>query len=545
MIGIATSRKKIREVEEAAQKKAEDERTILEKAKAEADKILAEAKEHGEQKRDAMVLEAEARAKLAESRIQEADAHRKAAEVEAKELVLKAKDEAEKERTRLLSSAEARSIDLEKRAAKRDDLIREKETLLTNRELELTKRESGVQAKEQAVKALETKADELVQAREATLQQVANMTADEARKQLIERYIDEARRGAANDAKRIEDETRLEAEKKAKRVIGLAIQRYAGEYVQDRSVTSVHLPNDELKGRIIGREGRNIRALQEATGVDFIVDDTPETIVVSSFDPVRREAARIALEKLIADGRIHPTRIEEVVQKAHAEVERSMQEAAEQAMAELSVTRVHPELIKLLGRLRFRYSYAQNVLRHSVEAGFLCGLMAAELGLNVRQARRAGLLHDIGKAVSHEQEGGHAIVGGQLARKFGEDEVVANAIACHHNDEPCNSVLGHLVTAADTLSGARPGARREMLESYIQRLHELEQLSSSFNGVERAYAIQAGREIRVLVEPAEVSDAESAILAREIARRVEDSLSYPGQIRVTVVRETRAVDYAK
>jgi ribonuclease Y len=371
------------------------------------------------------------------------------------------------------------------------------------------------------------------------------MTGDEARNILIEQYKDEARRAAATDAKIIEDQAREEAEKRAKRVVGIAIQRYAGDHVQERSVTSVHLPNDELKGRIIGREGRNIRALQEATGVDFIVDDTPETIVVSSFDPIRREVARIALDKLILDGRIHPTRIEEVVAKAQEEVERAMREAAEQAMLELSVTRVHPEIVKLLGRLRYRYSYAQNVLRHSVEAGFIAGLMAGELGLNVRQARRAGLLHDIGKAVSHEQEGGHAVIGGQLARKYGEDEVVANAIAAHHDDEPCRSVVGHLVAAADTLSGARPGARREMLESYVRRLEDLERLSTSFKGVERAYAIQAGREVRVLVEPSEVSDAESALLAREISRKIEENLSYPGQIRVTVVRETRAIDYAK
>ncbi|MCU0691901.1 MAG: ribonuclease Y, partial [Polyangiaceae bacterium] len=467
------------------------------------------------------------------------------ADVEAKEVVLRARQDAQRESASAVEDVQARIKQQEERAGRREHVLREKEDLLASRELDLTQRDKSLQARDQQLKAQEQKVAELVQTQSAKLEQIASMSGEQARQTLIDQYKDDARRAAANDAKRIEDEAREEAEKRAKRIVGLAIQRFAGEYVQDRSVTSVHLPNDELKGRIIGREGRNIRALQEATGVDFIVDDTPETIVVSSFDPIRREVARIALEKLIVDGRIHPTRIEEVVTKSQDEVERAMREAAEQAMLELSITRVHPELVKLLGRLRYRYSYAQNVLRHSVETGFLCGLMAAELGLNVRQARRAGLLHDIGKAVSHEQEGGHAVVGGQLTRKYGEDEIVSNAIACHHNDEPCRSILGHLVAAADTLSGARPGARREMLESYVKRLEDLERISASFTGVERVYAIQAGREVRVLVEPSEVSDAESALLAREIARKVEESLTYPGQIRVTVVRETRAIDYAK
>jgi ribonuclease Y len=356
---------------------------------------------------------------------------------------------------------------------------------------------------------------------------------------------EEARRGAVLEAKRIEELAREEAEKRAKKVIGVAIQRYAGEHVQERAATAVHLPSDELKGRIIGREGRNIRALQEACGVDFIVDDTPETIVVSAFDPIRREVARVALERLVQDGRIHPSRIEEVVEKARHDVERGMDEAARSVLDELRISRVHPEITKLVGRLRHRYSYAQNVLRHSVECAHLTALMAGELGLDTKQALRAGLLHDIGKAVSHEQEGGHAVIGGALARKYGEDAVVANAIACHHDDEPAISVIGHLVTAADALSGARPGARREALESYVKRLHDLESIATRFMGVERSFAIQAGREVRVMVEPGEVTDAEAALLAREISRAIEEELTYPGQVRVTVVRETRAVDYAK
>ena len=539
------SRKKIEEVEEAAKKSRQGDEEIVKRAREEAKQIVERARDEGTKERDALVLEGESRRKVSDSRIKEAEAQLKTAEVEARELVLKARAEAEQGATRALAEVDERIKEREQGVNKRERILREKEDLQSNRELDLTRRDKELQVNEQQSKARDAKIGELVKAQELKLEEIAGMSADEARRRMMEQYKDDARRAAANDAKRIEDDAREEAEKRAKRIVGLAIQRYAGEYVQERSVTSVHLPNDELKGRIIGREGRNIRALQEATGVDFIVDDTPETIVVSSFDPIRREVARIALEKLILDGRIHPTRIEEIVTKSQDEVERAMREAAEQAMLELSITRVHPEIVKMLGRLRYRYSYAQNVLRHSVECGFLCGLMAAELGQNVRQARRAGLLHDIGKAVSHEQEGGHAVVGGQLARKYGEDDVVSNAIAAHHDDEPCRSIIGHLVAAADTLSGARPGARREMLESYVKRLEELEQISASFTGVERAYAIQAGREVRVLVEPSEVSDAESALLAREIARKVEDSLSYPGQIRVTVVRETRAIDYAK
>jgi ribonuclease Y len=300
-----------------------------------------------------------------------------------------------------------------------------------------------------------------------------------------------------------------------------------------------------MKGRIIGREGRNIRALQETCGVDFIVDDTPETIVISGFDPVRREVARIALEKLILDGRIHPTRIEEVVAQVRADLEAATGEAGEHALSDLGITHVHSELAKLLGRLKYRYSYAQNVLKHSIEVGYLAGLMAAELGQNQLLARRAGLLHDIGKGVGHEQEGAHAAVGGQQARKFGEDPLVAGAIASHHEDPPPTSLLANLIIAADALSAGRPGARREVLEAYVKRLKDLENISASFKGVDKSFAIQAGREVRVMVEPGQVSDEEAALLAREISKRIEEELTYPGQIRVTVVRETKAVEYAK
>jgi ribonuclease Y len=495
--------------------------------------------------REARLLESETSLRSLQAQLKATEAQIKSAELEAKETLLKARETGEAEARLAADQALRRIKDQEERTAKREQVIREKEDLTASRELDLTRREKALVARELQAQAHEATASHLVEQQKTRLEQIAGMSEEQARNQLIEQYRDEARHAAANDAKHIEDAAREEAEKRAKRIIGIAIQRFAGEHCQERSVTSVALPNDELKGRIIGREGRNIRALQEATGVDFIVDDTPETIVVSSFDPIRREVARIALEKLIVDGRIHPTRIEEVVLKAQEEVERACREAAEQAMMELGVTRLNPEVVKMLGRLRYRYSYAQNVLRHSVETGFLAGLMASELGLNVRMARRAGLLHDLGKAVSHEQEGAHAVIGAQMLRKHGEDETVANAVASHHDDEPCKSVLGHLVAAADTLSGARPGARREILETYVRRLEDLERISAGFKGVEKAYAIQAGREIRVLVEPSEVSDAESALLAREIAKKIEESLTYPGQIRVTVVRETRAIEYAK
>jgi ribonuclease Y len=544
-IGWLVTRSGARQLPPAPVPRMTEDAEALERAKEEAQQIVEAARAEATREREGRLRETEASLKSLQAQLKATEAQIKAAEVEAKEALLKAREAAEAEARRTSDAAVKRVKEQEDRAARREQVVREKEDLISSRELDLTRREKTLVGREQQAVAHETTAAQMVEQQKARLEQIAGMSGDEARNLLIDRYKDEARRAAATDARHIEEAAREEAEKRAKRIIGIAVQRFAGEHSQERSVTSVALPNDELKGRIIGREGRNIRALQEATGVDFIVDDTPETIVVSSFDPIRREVARIALEKLIIDGRIHPTRIEEVVLKAQDEVDRSCRDAAEQAMMELGVTRLNPEIVKLLGRLRFRYSYAQNVLRHSVETGFLAGLMASELGLNVRQARRAGLLHDVGKAVSHEQEGAHAVIGAQLLRKYGEDEIVANAVASHHEDEPCNSVMGHLVAAADTLSGARPGARREILETYVKRLEDLERISAGFKGVEKAYAIQAGREIRVLVEPSEVSDAESALLAREIAKKIEEALSYPGQIRVTVVRETRAIEYAR
>ncbi|MDH4008226.1 MAG: ribonuclease Y, partial [Desulfuromonadales bacterium] len=355
----------------------------------------------------------------------------------------------------------------------------------------------------------------------------------------------EARHDAAKLIRQIEDEAKENADKKAKKILSLTIQRYAGDYVAEKTINSVALPSDEMKGRIIGREGRNIRAIEAATGIDLIIDDTPEAVIISGFNPVRREVARLSLERLITDGRIHPSRIEEVVKKAEQEVDGTIREAGEQATFDVGVHGIHPEIVKLVGRLRYRTSYGQNVLQHSLEVSFLCGIMAAELGIDIKQAKRAGLLHDIGKAVDHEIEGSHAVIGGDLARKYGESAEIVHAIAAHHEDEKPDTILAVLVQAADALSGARPGARREMLETYVKRLDDLERIGTSFNGVTSCYAIQAGREIRVMVSSEVVSDDQSHVLAKDIARKIEDEMTYPGQIRVNVIRETRATDYAK
>jgi ribonuclease Y len=354
-----------------------------------------------------------------------------------------------------------------------------------------------------------------------------------------------ARAQAAEEIKGIEEAAREEAGAKAKQIIATAIQRYASEFVGERTVSVVPLPSDDMKGRLIGREGRNIRALEAAAGIDLIIDDTSEVITVSCFNPVRREIARLAIQKLVADGRIHPTRIEEVVRSCTAEVEQLCKEAGEQAVFDLGLHRVHPELIRHLGRLRYRQSYTQNLLQHSIEVGFLAGLMAAEVGLPVKPARRAGLLHDIGKAVDHEQEGAHAEVGAQLARKYGESPRVCQAIAAHHGTPAPQSVLDHIVDAANQLSAARPGARRELLASYVKRLHDLEKLCSGYTGVTQAFALQAGREVRIMVENDKVDDAQALMLSQEIARKIENEATYAGQVRVVVIRETRASEYAR
>jgi ribonuclease Y len=475
-----------------------------------------------------------------------------AARVEAESLkqqaALEAKELAEKARAEVDGGLRARQADLDRRAAdltgKERDLERRQKALerqgedLARVEKQLTSREGATEAAARAA------AQQAAEAR-ARLERIAGLSAAEARAQLADEVRDDARRAAADEVKRIEDAARVEAEEKSKMIVSAAIQRYAGEYVTERTVATVPLPSDDMKGRIIGREGRNIRALEAATGIDLIIDDTPEAVVISCFNPVRREIARIALTRLIADGRIHPTRIEEMVEKATREVEQQCKDAGEQAAFDLGLGRLHPELVRLLGKLKFRASNAQNLLQHSIEVGFFAGAMAAELGLPVKTARRAGLLHDIGKAIDQEAEGSHAAIGAGMARKFGEPPRVCHAIEAHHGEVAPTDVLDHLVDAANVLSGQRPGARREMLESYVQRLADLERVAGSFPGVEKVFAIQAGREVRVIVENSRVTDQQARLLSKDIARKVEAELSYPGQVRVAVIRETRATDYAK
>lgn len=465
----------------------------------------------------------------------------KDAKIAAREEKIAARANVEEETAALKEEAKKN----EERARQREDILEKKKDLLTSKEIELSKREAGLERTERSLQDRKRKLDEKIEEAQKVVEHKAGMSRDEAKKELVQQITDDAKRDAAITVRQVEEEAKEEAEARAKRIVGIAVQRYAGEHIQERAVSVIHLPSDEMKGRIIGREGRNIRALEAATGIDLIVDDTPETVVISGFDPIRREVTRLSLERLIQDGRIHPTRIEEVVAKARKDVDKSIKDAGEQAILELGLARVHPELVRMLGRLKYRYSYAQNVLRHSVECGFISGMMAAELGLNQRKARRAGLLHDIGKAMTHEVEGSHAVIGAQFAKKHGEEPLVVNAIGSHHEDEPATSVIAHLVAAADALSGARPGARREMLESYVKRLEDLENICTSFTGVDKSYAIQAGREVRVLVESERISDADSVMLAKDIAGRIESELTYPGQIKVTVIRETRSTATAK
>jgi ribonuclease Y len=371
------------------------------------------------------------------------------------------------------------------------------------------------------------------------------MTSEDAKKELLARMESKAQHEMAKTIKRIEDEARETADKKAKEIISVAIQRCAGEWVAESTVSVVELPNNEMKGRIIGREGRNIRALEMATGIDLIIDDTPEAVILSGFDPIRREVARNALERLIHDGRIHPARIEDVVAKSKKEIEAGIKETGEQATFDAGVHGLHQEEIKLIGRLKYRTSYAQNVLMHSKEVAFLAGVMAAELGQDVQQAKRAGLLHDIGKAIDRDVEGTHAEIGAELARKYNEQPIIVNAIAAHHEAEEAQSIIAVLIQAADALSAARPGARRESMESYVKRLEQLEEIAESFKGVDKTFAIQAGRELRIIVKENRISDDESAVLARDIAKKIEDDVKYPGQIKITVIREHRSVEYAK
>ncbi len=466
---------------------------------------------------------------------------KKEAELEIKDQKLQAKTQLEEE----IRNRKQEVMNLEKRLISKEESLDKKSENLDTKDQDLSRRAKTIDSKEKECESLQQKYTSLVEEQKKKLEQVAGLSADEAKAKLSESMMESAKVDVAKKMKQYEEEIKNESDKKIRRILSLALERLAGEYVAERTITVVNLPNDEMKGRIIGREGRNIRTIEQMTGVDLIVDDTPNAVVLSAYNPVRREIARLVLEGLIQDGRIHPTRIEEMVEKVTREMDQQIKEAGEAAAFELGVHGMHPELVKLLGMLKFRTSYAQNVLTHSMEVGYLCGIMAAELGVNEKLARRAGLLHDIGKAVSHEVEGSHAIIGADLAKKYGEDPRVVHAIAAHHEDVPQETALAHLVDAADALSGARPGARSEVLESYVKRVEDLEKIATSFEGVGKAFAIQAGREVRVMVENDSIKDEQALVLCKDIARKIEDELTYPGQIKVTVIRELRAVDYAK
>lgn len=473
---------------------------------------------------------------------------RKEAETIKKEAILQAKDSLFQMKTEFERESKENRKEfqaLEKRILQKEENLDKKSEALDKREATIAKREKVILQQENEIAEKEKDLHSLVEEQRKKLEELSGVSSQEAKEMLIRALENEARHDAALLVKKIETEAREMADKKAKNIIALAIQRYAGDYVAEKTVSVVNLPNEEMKGRIIGREGRNIRAIEASTGVDLIIDDTPEAVILSGFNPVRREVARLSLERLISDGRIHPARIEEIVEKVNSEIETTIRESGEQAAFDVGVHGIHAELIKLLGKLKYRTSYAQNVLQHSREVAFLCGLMAAELGLNEKHAKRAGLLHDIGKATDHEIEGPHATIGADLARRYGESPAIVHSIAAHHEDVPAEDIMAILVQAADALSGARPGARKELLETYVKRLEGLEKIAASFPGITKAYAIQAGRELRIIVESASVGDAEVVLLSKDIAKKIETEMTYPGQIKVTVIRETRAVEYAK
>ena len=478
---------------------------------------------------------------LIENAIVEAEQLKKEAQLQSKEDAYQVKHSAEEE-----LKADRREIKEERQQLNnKRDLLKKEWDGFDRKRSELQVSEGNLNLREKKIDEKHKEVDNLIGKQRYELSRLSGISQEEAKKLLMASLESQARMDAAKRLSKIENEMKMEADRKAKNIIALAISRYAGDYVADKTVSMVPLPSDEMKGRIIGREGRNIRAIEAATGIDIIIDDTPEAVILSGFNPVRREVARLALLQLIADGRIHPGRIEEVVAKVTKDLEVEMREAGEQATFDVGAHGVHVELIKILGRLKYRTSYGQNVLQHSLEVAFLCGIMAAELGLDVTLAKRAGLLHDIGKAVDHEVEGSHAVIGRDLAKKYGEQEEIVYSIGAHHEDTPPQSVLDVLVQSADALSGARPGARKEMLQSYVKRLEDLEEIANAFDGVEKSYAIQAGRELRIIADSDNIADSEAILLSQDIAKSIEEKLTYPGQIRVTVIRETRAVEYAK
>ena len=473
---------------------------------------------------------------------------RKEAQAQKKEILLQGQDELFNQKRELEHEFKERERELKARDRKlqeQGERLEEKLEKATEKEHELLSVEKDLSKKERKLAELEETLNERIDEQEHRLQEVSGLTAEEARQRLFAEIESRTRHEAAKMMRHIESEAREAADRKAREILACAIQRYAGDYVGEQTVTAVTLPSEDMKGRIIGREGRNIRALEAATGVDLIIDDTPETVILSAYSPIRRQVARMALERLIQDGRIHPARIEDVVHKCEQELEVQIREVGEQATFDAGVHGIHPELVRFLGQLRYRTSFTQNVLQHSLEVSALCGMMAAELGMDIKKAKRAGLLHDIGKAVDHEVEGPHALIGADLAKKYNESKEILHAIAAHHEDQRPETALAVLVQAADSLSGARPGARKELLESYVKRLEDLENIASEFDGVSKAYAIQAGREIRVMVNSENVDDDQTYMLCKGITGKIEENLTYPGQIRVTVIRERRAVGYAK
>lgn len=488
-------------------------------------KMIAEAK----------ISSAETAAKkIVEEATQEANSLKREKQLEAKEEVHRQRSELEKESKERRAELQR----LERRLVQKEESLDRKINNAENKEEELRR-------KEEETKEVRDKLEHLHQQQLAELERVSGMTSEDAKELLLQRVREEIDHEMISMVKEIESQAKADGEKKAREIVTLAIQRYAADHVTESTVSVVSLPNDEMKGRIIGREGRNIRALETLTGIDLIIDDTPEAVIISGFDPIRREIARLSLEKLVSDGRIHPARIEEIVEKTRKDVDGQIKEEGERATFESRVHGLHPELVTLLGKLRFRTSYGQNVLQHSIEVAHLAGIMAAELGLDVNFAKRAGLLHDIGKAIDHETEGSHVHIGAEVAKKYKESAGIVNAIEAHHGDVDFNTMEAVLIQSADAISAVRPGARRETLETYIKRLEKLENIADSFEGVEKSYAIHAGREIRIMVKPDRIDDYTSIKVARDIVKKIESELEYPGQIKVTVIRETRAVDYAK
>ncbi len=479
--------------------------------------------------------------RIAESARTDAESLKRSAELTAKEEILRAKESWEKELSKRRSEIER----TERRLDDRESMLDRKYSALDQKQELLDRRAGDLEAREAAVEADRMRYQELVNEEQAKLERVAGMSAERARKELLRRVEEEARADAAQLVRKLKEDATRSAEREARNIVAMAIEKVAADHAAEATVSVVPLPSDEMKGRIIGREGRNIRAFESSTGVDVIVDDTPEAVILSAYDPVRREIARTAMEKLVADGRIHPGRIEEVIEKAKKEVEQTMQEAAEEACYELGIHGLHQQIMETLGRMKYRTSYGQNQLQHSKEVARLTGNMASELGLNALMAKRMGLLHDIGKGMTHEHEGTHVELGYELCKRCGESDQVLNAIRAHHGEEPARYPETFLLTAADAISGARPGARRESFEAYVKRLEKLEEIATSFDGVSKCFAIQAGREVRIMVTPESISDDEMAVLSEKTARRIEQELQYPGQIKVVVVRETRAVDFAR